>query len=122
MDRPTRLGHPPSMDTPPPEDRDDPPRPAPAFEATSAHGEITLRMPYDPDLVARVRTLPGRRWDGKARVWRLRDTPEARAALRTTLGVVPDVGAVPTTGPHPSGPTSSGGWRAARCPGPITAS
>jgi hypothetical protein len=28
-------------------------------------------MDYDPDLVALARTLPGRRWDGTARIWRL---------------------------------------------------
>jgi site-specific recombinase XerD len=46
-------------------------------------------MEYDAELVALVRTLPGRRWDGKARIWRLPDSPAARAALDRTFGIAP---------------------------------
>ncbi len=52
-------------------------------------GEIHLSFPFDRDLVARVRTLPGRRWDPRRRIWRVPDTAEAREAVRRELGVVP---------------------------------
>lgn len=78
-----------TMDAPTQNYTDEPPRfPAP-IRATASGGELLLRFPYDPDLVALVKTLPGRRWDGDARIWRLPDTPAARAALRTTFDVTP---------------------------------
>jgi site-specific recombinase XerD len=55
--------------------------------ATITRGEIVLDFPYRPELVARVRSLPGRRWDRRGKVWRVPDTPAARAAIRSSLGV-----------------------------------
>jgi len=74
--------------------RDRPPSPAGSrayhqVRATLFNGEILVQVPYRPGLVSRVRRLPGRRWDPKLRVWRLPDTPAARNALRTILGVDP---------------------------------
>lgn len=56
-------------------------------EATVRAGAIALRAPYREELVALIRSLPGRRWDSRERVWHLPDTPQARAALRDTLGI-----------------------------------
>ncbi len=82
--------------------------PAP-IKASAADGEIVLRMEYDPDLVALVKTLPGRRWDGTARTWRIPDTPEARRALEGTLGIARVIEAAessvpPRPGSVPQGP------------------
>ena len=55
--------------------------------ARVAGGEIILRMAYDRELVARVKALPGRWWDGPSRTWRLLDTPAARTALRRRFGI-----------------------------------
>ena len=56
-------------------------------EATVRAGAIVLRAPYREELVSLIRSLPGRRWDSGERVWRLPDTPQARATLRDTLGI-----------------------------------
>ncbi|MDT8342137.1 MAG: tyrosine-type recombinase/integrase [Longimicrobiales bacterium] len=82
--------------------------------ATLADGEIYLRTPYDESVIARVRAVPGRRWDGRKRVWRFPDTPEARRVLQAAFGVAPEArGARPAGGgaeerllpalPHPPG-------------------
>ncbi|RMH20788.1 MAG: integrase, partial [Gemmatimonadetes bacterium] len=63
---------------------------------TRVRGELRLEAPYSPQLVARIRSLPGRRWDRRARVWRLPDTPRARAALHSILGI--DVDRIETLG------------------------
>ena len=75
--------------------RSGPPSGDPAFPAHSgvvavlSRGEIHLSFPFDRDLVARVRALPGRRWDPRRRIWRVPDTAEAREAVRREMGVVP---------------------------------
>ncbi|HSG07059.1 MAG TPA: tyrosine-type recombinase/integrase [Longimicrobiales bacterium] len=53
---------------------------------TLADGEILVRVPRLPHLISKVRSLPGRRWDAKASVWRVPDTPAARDAVRTAFG------------------------------------
>ena len=58
-----------------------------ACTAVAAEGEIRIRLPYGSPLLARVRALPGRRWDARLRVWRLPDTPSARRAVREQLRV-----------------------------------
>jgi site-specific recombinase XerD len=55
--------------------------------ATLDRGEIALRFPYSPELVAWVRTLPGRRWDPEARVWRVPDSAGVRGEIRSFLGL-----------------------------------
>lgn len=53
-----------------------------------ANGEIHLRFaPFDPTLVARVRSIPGRRWDSALRAWRIPDSPSHRAAVASVFGV-----------------------------------
>ena len=42
-------------------------RPAPTFAATVTASRVTLAFPYDPDLVAACRAIPGRRYDGAAK-------------------------------------------------------
>ena len=56
-------------------------------EATVRAGAIVLSTAYRKEVVALIRSFPGRRWDPRERVWRLPDTPQARAALRDTLGI-----------------------------------
>ena len=97
------------------------PRPDPAapplgdaVRATLVEGEIHLHVPYRPELVAGVRTLPGRRWDPKGRIWRVPDTAAAREAVLRVFGVQayappPQGGA--TTRPPPLRPAD------AECPG-----
>jgi integrase/recombinase XerD len=66
------------------------PGPAPAalqVRATLDHGEIALRFPYSPDLVAWVRSLPGRRWDPEARVWHVPDSAQVRKDIHSVLGL-----------------------------------
>ena len=84
-----------------------PPDPSRAVRAVRLDGEILLRFPFDRELVARVRTLPGRRWDPRKRIWRIPDTPAAREALRRVLGVVPTAPADPEAAP--SGPSPDAG-------------
>lgn len=65
-------------------------RGAPPLSEVSAvvtHGEILLRLPYGSPLLARVRALPGRRWDRDGRVWRVPDHPSNRQALARELGL-----------------------------------
>lgn len=38
---------------------------------------ITISFPYDPDLVAAVKTIPGRRYDGSAKAWTAPAAPSA---------------------------------------------
>lgn len=45
-------------------------------------GSLQVRFSYDPEIVAQIRTLPGRRWDAEAKVWNLPDTPEMNERLR----------------------------------------
>jgi len=67
-----------------------------AVRAVAWEGVILVHFPYHPDTVARVKELPRRRWDGEVRAWRVPDTPEDRAALRSVLGVeVADGGPLP---------------------------
>ncbi len=84
--------------------------PGDAVRATLVDGEIHLHVPYRTELVAGVRTLPGRRWDPKRRVWRVPDTAAAREAVLRVFGVqahtpLPE-GAV-TTRPSPRRPADS---------------
>ncbi|MHB1192818.1 MAG: tyrosine-type recombinase/integrase [Longimicrobiales bacterium] len=75
----------------PPLPTDNPARgPAPSpprAGATLEQGGIALRFPYDRELVAWVRTLPGRRWDPDGRVWRVADTGEVRRQILSVLGL-----------------------------------
>ena len=50
-------------------------------------GEIRLRFAFRPDLNARIRSIPGARWDPRSRFWRIRDTPVARHALGSIFGI-----------------------------------
>jgi site-specific recombinase XerD len=70
--------------------------------ATVVGGEIQLRLPYAPHLVAAVKRLPGRRWDPAHRVWRLPDTVECRDAIQRELGVTPVESRAPSRPPDPT--------------------
>ena len=58
-----------------------------SVRAVASDGEILVHVPYDPDLVALVRSLPQRQWDRGAGAWRLPDTPATREAVRRELGI-----------------------------------
>ena len=75
------------MDIPslPPEVRTSPTASGQQLRATRVDGEIHLRVPYQPALVAKIRDVPGRRWDPKRRVWRIPDTSENRLAIKDIL-------------------------------------
>lgn len=94
-----------SMDSPDadrPNDAPPGPNEQDAVRVTCVNGELHVRMAYRPELVAKVRTLPDRRWDPRLRLWRLLDTPEARAAVRDTFGI--DVAAIPDPRRRPGPP------------------
>lgn len=92
------------------------------IRATASRGEIFVRFPYHPRLVARVKTLPGRRWDPSITAWRVPDSERARTAVRNAMGVSVDAAPAapneppsPDTEPHrerlppaPRSPTESG--------------
>jgi integrase/recombinase XerD len=86
-----------------------PDRPTPSIagvgeaQVALADGEIRVRVPYDPDLVTRMRSIPGRRWDPGLRVWRIPDTSSARNALRRALGVEVEVVAGSAARPSAAG-------------------
>ena len=54
-------------------------------EITRQDGILLIRFPYDPALVERARTLPGRRWDSTAKAW-----TAPVAALEQALEAFPD--------------------------------
>jgi len=60
------------------------------------NGKILLKLPYDPVLIEKIRTLPGRRWNPEKKFWILSDTVEIRAQLRDWLGAVPRSEPVPS--------------------------
>lgn len=45
-------------------------------------GRLMVYFPYRPDLVARIKTLPGRRWHPEQKCWSLPHTPESLARLQ----------------------------------------
>lgn len=76
--------------------------------AIASMGEVLVSFPYDRKRIARMRALPGRRWDPKRQVWRLPDSPACRDAVQAILGVAveeeegrtatpPNTGAAPET-------------------------
>jgi site-specific recombinase XerD len=58
-------------------------------------GKIFLKIPYNPELIDKVRTLPGRRWNPERKLWILSDTVEIRAQLRDWFGAIPQPEPVP---------------------------
>jgi SWI/SNF-related matrix-associated actin-dependent regulator of chromatin subfamily A-like protein 1 len=60
-----------------------------SFIATLAEGEAVLRFAYDDRLRLLLRTIPGRRWDPDARVWRVPLDPDRAHALTSLLETVP---------------------------------
>ncbi|MGH2886375.1 MAG: hypothetical protein ACRDPA_27370, partial [Solirubrobacteraceae bacterium] len=60
-----------------------------AFVATLVNGEVVLRFPYDDRLRLLLRSIPGRRWDPEARVWRVPLDPDRAHALMALFESVP---------------------------------
>lgn len=44
--------------------------------------QLALTFPYQPDLIAFVKTIPGREWDRAYKVWRVPNTPETLIFIR----------------------------------------
>ena len=44
-------------------------------------GMLWGTLPYSAEGVARIKRIPGHRWNPERKHWRLPDTPETRAAL-----------------------------------------
>lgn len=71
--------------------------PAPAAPTTSTlAADGTVRMPYRPDALPLLRAMPGARWDGGAKVWRVSVAPGDRArvldlAAKLGLDVAPEL-------------------------------
>ena len=47
---------------------------------------IELSFPYDIEIVDKVKSVPGRRYDPERRVWSVPDTPQCRALLMELFG------------------------------------
>ena len=48
-------------------------------------GRITVRFPYTPKRVTKIRTVAGRRWDPREKYWTIPHTDEAIAELHTAF-------------------------------------
>lgn len=46
-------------------------------------GRLIVRLPYSPERVAKIRTIPSRVWHAEERYWSVDDTPDMPAALLT---------------------------------------
>jgi len=77
----------------------------------SAFGVVVV--PFDPEIVRRLREIPGSRWDPGARHWRVPDSPDAHRELHAleelaTVQFVSDAPSPqrPASPPERSGPTT----------------
>lgn len=55
------------------------------LRAAPKDGEVAASFAPDPELIAFIKAVPGRRWVPTARVWMLPATPEALESLRASL-------------------------------------
>ena len=60
-----------------------------ALVATLVNGEVVLRFPYDDRVRLALRSIPGRRWDPEARVWRVPLDPDRAHSLTVLFESVP---------------------------------
>ncbi len=60
----------------------------------ASNGNIWVTLPYSETGVARIKRIPGRRWNPERKQWLLPDTPKTRAALAEIV-VMPPVQATP---------------------------
>jgi SWI/SNF-related matrix-associated actin-dependent regulator of chromatin subfamily A-like protein 1 len=60
-----------------------------ALVATLVNGEVLLRFPYDDRVRLLLRSIPGRRWDPEARVWRVPLDPDRAHTLNALFDSVP---------------------------------
>lgn len=56
---------------------------APIQVSRGPEGRLIVRLPFSPERVAKIRTLPGRRWHPAERYWSVEDSPDMPAALLT---------------------------------------
>lgn len=52
-------------------------------------GRLMVIVPYDPQRVARIKTIPGRRWHPQGKYWTVPDTEETLAYLLTLFAGEP---------------------------------
>lgn len=57
--------------------------PGPIQVLRGGGGRLIVRLPFTPERLEKIRTLPGRRWHPAERYWSVEDTPEMPAALVT---------------------------------------
>lgn len=50
------------------------------------NGRLVVRFPYAPDLVAKIKTVPGHRWHPADKQWSVPEEPGMAERLRTLLG------------------------------------
>lgn len=55
--------------------------PVDPIQVLRAGGRLIVRLPFTPERVEKMRTLPGRRWHAAERYWSLEDSPGMPAAL-----------------------------------------
>lgn len=63
-------------------------------------GRLHVRVPYSPELIARIKSFPGRRWLSTEKVWSLPDEPGLRDRLRDAFPIVES----PSINPLPADP------------------
>ena len=56
-------------------------RPPECPVARVSGSDVIVRFPYDPQMVAMVKSLPGRKWDPTGKAWIIPDSPRVRKAL-----------------------------------------
>jgi hypothetical protein len=100
MSRTATASHPPEPEQQPP-----------LLEVDIEGGRVRLRTRYDPQLVERLRRLPGRRFIPKLREWVL---PASRAALAALAGRLAELGGTRSSA------SRRGGASSAKAPGGST--
>ena len=44
-----------------------------------------IHLPYSPDRVRKIRTIPNRKWDSRRKVWIVADTDDLQAKLKNIV-------------------------------------
>ena len=79
----------------------------------ASNGNLWVTLPYSETGVARIKRIPGHRWNPERKQWQLPDTPATRAALAELVAMPPapplKILAVKPKNPHPCPPPSPKG-------------
>jgi integron integrase len=63
--------------------------PEPIRAAPRPDGRLTVHLPFSPERVAKIKSLPGRRWHPDSKTWSVPDEPGALDRLRTLFAPEP---------------------------------